>query len=164
VPRPGSKRGDQEDRPPTAARRRLDIAGLSISVSAVFLLVLPLVLGHELGWPLWTFIAMARGEYSPHCSSESSARSPSVAVTHLLNLDVLSAPGLRAGLTTLLLMQIGYGGFLLTLALHLQAGRSAPASPTRLWRPRSGPSGSAGVACPNVFTRHSRPSVLWSVS
>ncbi|MCU1665438.1 MAG: hypothetical protein JWR58_5503, partial [Pseudonocardia sp.] len=31
-------------------------------MSAVFLLVLPLVLGHELGWPLWTFIAMgARG-------------------------------------------------------------------------------------------------------
>jgi hypothetical protein len=30
--------------------RRLDFAGLAIAVPAVFLVVLPLLLGHELGW------------------------------------------------------------------------------------------------------------------
>jgi hypothetical protein len=40
----------------------------------------------------------------------------------LLNLGVLSSPGLAAGLTALAAAMIGYGGFLFTFALHLQLG------------------------------------------
>src|SRR5207248_11707899 len=35
--------------------RRPDLRGLAIAAPAVCLIVLPLVLGRELGWPAWTF-------------------------------------------------------------------------------------------------------------
>jgi len=40
----------------------------------------------------------------------------------LLNLRVLRAPGLAAGLACMALAMTAYGGFLFSLALHLQAG------------------------------------------
>ncbi len=49
--------------PPDATRatRRLDVGGLAIALSAVCLVVLPVVLGHELGWPVWTVVCIAAG-------------------------------------------------------------------------------------------------------
>src|SRR5438105_5855735 len=41
--------------------RRLDLAGLAIAVPAVFLVVLPLMLGHQEGWPGWVFGCIAAG-------------------------------------------------------------------------------------------------------
>src|SRR6266576_760668 len=39
--------------------RPLDLAGLISLAAAVLLLVVPLVLGHEEGWPAWTFASLA---------------------------------------------------------------------------------------------------------
>ena len=39
--------------PPRADSRRLDLAGAALAGVAMFLLVFPLVQGHELGWPGW---------------------------------------------------------------------------------------------------------------
>ena len=48
--RPPDKR--PPDKQPTGTQaRRLDLAGLLVAVPAVLLIVLPLVLGHEAGWP-----------------------------------------------------------------------------------------------------------------
>jgi MFS family permease len=52
------------DRPapgPSGTGRRLDLAGLAIAVPAVFLVVLPLMLGHQENWPAWVFACMAVG-------------------------------------------------------------------------------------------------------
>src|SRR3989442_4046051 len=38
--------------------RPLDLAGLLSLAAAVLLLVVPLVLGHEEGWPAWTFLSL----------------------------------------------------------------------------------------------------------
>ena len=40
----------------------------------------------------------------------------------LLNLDVLRAPALPAGLAALAVLQVAYGGLLFAFTLHLQAG------------------------------------------
>ena len=37
---------------------RLDVPGTAMIVAASLLLIYPLVQGRELGWPLWTFLAM----------------------------------------------------------------------------------------------------------
>jgi EmrB/QacA subfamily drug resistance transporter len=42
------------DNPP-----RLDLGGVGILTGALVLLLFPLVEGHQLGWPVWTFAAMA---------------------------------------------------------------------------------------------------------
>src|ERR1700749_2940745 len=46
---------------PGQHRRRLDLTGLAIAVPAVFLIVLPLMLGHQEDWPGWIFACMAGG-------------------------------------------------------------------------------------------------------
>src|SRR6266516_1541896 len=49
------------DRVTRDASRRLDLPGLVTASSGVLLVVLPLVLGHEKGWPAWTWISLAAG-------------------------------------------------------------------------------------------------------
>jgi len=101
---------------------RLDVAGLLLAVPTVVLVVVPLVLGHQLGWPGWTYLSITLGlvlgavfvAYERHVSTSGGAP--------LLNLAVLTAPGLGAGLTSLSCMQMAYGGFLFVFTLHLQAG------------------------------------------
>jgi EmrB/QacA subfamily drug resistance transporter len=100
------------------AGRRLDFAGLAIAVPAVVLVVLPLVLGHETGWPAWTFALMAAGVVlaALFVVVERRVHDP------LVNLDVLRIRGVAPGLAALAAGVASYGGFLFCLALHLQAG------------------------------------------
>jgi predicted MFS family arabinose efflux permease len=106
---------------PTAARR-LDLTGLAIATVAVLLIVLPLVVGHEVGWPLWTFGSIAAGLFLAAIFVRVERQQANRGGDPLLNLDVLRAPGLSAGLLTLACMQLALGGFMFVFTLHLQAG------------------------------------------
>jgi len=103
---------------PPRGRPRLDVAGLVTAMLAVLLVVLPLTLGRELGWPVWTFAALAVGIVlaGVFVLVERRVAAP------LLNLAVFRAPGFGLGATTLVLMQIAYGGFLFIFTLHLESG------------------------------------------
>jgi len=48
--------------------RRLDLRGVAALSAAVMLLVLPLVLGQEPGWPLWSWICLV-ARSPPRCCS-----------------------------------------------------------------------------------------------
>lgn len=102
---------------PPRGRPRLDLAGLVVGTLAVLLVVLPLTVGRELGWPVWTFCVLAAGIVlaGVFVAVERRVAAP------LLNLTVFLAGGFRAGLTTLVLMQVAYGGFLFAFTLHLAA-------------------------------------------
>jgi MFS family permease len=102
--------------------RRLDVAGLGIAVPAVFLVVLPLVLGHQAGWPPWTVVCIAAGALLAVLFVRVERRSAARGGDPLLDVAVVRAPTMSLGLATLLCMQVAYGGFLFTLALHLQTG------------------------------------------
>jgi EmrB/QacA subfamily drug resistance transporter len=102
--------------------RRLDFAGLAIAVPAVVLVVLPLVLGHEAGWPAWTFVCVAAGIVLAGVFVLVERGIAARGGDPLLNLAVLRAPGMLSGLGTLTCMQVTYGGFMFVLALHLQEG------------------------------------------
>jgi len=102
--------------------RRLDLRGLAIAVPAVCLIVLPLVLGRELGWPAWTLGCVAAGLLLAGAFAGFERAVAARGDDPLLNLSVLRAPGLAAGLGTLLAVMAGYGGFLFVFTLHLQAG------------------------------------------
>jgi len=104
------------------ATRRLDVGGLAIAAPAVFLVVLPLVLGHEVGWPAWTFVCIAAGVLLAGIFVPVQRRIAARGGDPLLNLDVLRAPGIASGLTALTCMQVTYGAFLFIFTLHLQAG------------------------------------------
>jgi len=102
--------------------RRLDLAGLAIAVPAVFLVVLPLMLGHQENWPWWTFACIALGLILAVAFVGVERRIADRGGDPLLNLAVLRAPGLVPGLVAVAVLMITYGGFLFSFALHLQDG------------------------------------------
>jgi MFS family permease len=102
--------------------RRLDVAGLAVAVPAVFLVVLPLVLGHEQGWPAWTFVCIAAGLALAVAFVGVERRVTARGGDPLLHLDVLRVPGIRSGLAAIAAGMIAYGGFLFMFTLHLQGG------------------------------------------
>ncbi|RJL32840.1 MFS transporter [Bailinhaonella thermotolerans] len=96
----------------------LDVPGLLTLSPAVLLLVVPLVLGHELGWPAWGW-AMLAG------SAVCFAALPLVqrrSAAPLMPPRVVRAPGLALAAGAIFLMMAGYAGFLFTIALYLQSG------------------------------------------
>jgi EmrB/QacA subfamily drug resistance transporter len=101
---------------------RLDLGGVAIVTVGLLLLVYPLVVGRDLGWPAWTFASMA-------------ASAPVLAAFALWERhkavkdgSPLVPPGLFgerafvAGLLVNLIFFLGVGSFFLVLALHLQVG------------------------------------------
>ena len=105
-----------------AGTRRLDLTGLAIAVPAVFLIVLPLMLGHQENWPGWVFSCIAAGIVLVAVFVAVERRIAARGGDPLLNLTVLRSPGLVPGLGAVAVLMITYGGFLFAFALHLQAG------------------------------------------
>jgi MFS family permease len=101
---------------PAGDATRFDIAGLITASAAVLLIVIPLVLGHQLGWPVWTFASIGAGLLlaAVFVKIEQRVERP------LLNLRVLRSRGLPGGLTALVLSQVGYGSLLFVFTLYLQ--------------------------------------------
>ena len=88
----------------------------------MLLIVLPLVLGPEEGWPAWGFGCIAAGAVLAAGFVLIERRVAARGGDPLLNLAVLRAPALPSGLVTLAATQIGYGGLLFAYTLHLQVG------------------------------------------
>jgi len=107
---------------PPGQHRQLDLAGLAVAAPAVFLVVLPLMLGHQENWPGWVFACIAVGLVLAAVFVGVERRLTSRGGDPLLNLAVLRAPGLVPGLAAVAVLMITYGGFLFSFALHLQAG------------------------------------------
>jgi hypothetical protein len=79
---------------PRRGRARLDLAGLMVAVPAVLLIVLPLVLGREAGWPAWCFAGIATGAALAVVFVLLERRVAARGGEPLLNLNVLRAPAL----------------------------------------------------------------------
>jgi hypothetical protein len=102
--------------------RRLDLAGAGVLSAALLALVLPLTFGRDAGWPAWVwpsfgacalalavFVAIEKG-------IRRRGRYP------LFDLDVLTLPGVAAGVLAVTLVMAAYAGFLVSLTFHLQDG------------------------------------------
>ncbi|MFC4061724.1 MFS transporter [Planomonospora corallina] len=99
-----------------AVRRSLDLPGLVTLSAAVGLLVVPLVLGPEQGWPRWGWAAMAGGALLLVVFALVERR----AAAPLVPARVLGAPGVLPSALAVFGVMATYGGFLFSLALHLQ--------------------------------------------
>jgi MFS family permease len=105
-----------------APARPLDLGGLISLAAAVLLLIVPLVLGHEQGWPAWTFgsLALSVAAIIVFAVIERSVERGGGAP--LISERVLRAPGMPAALIAIVLALAAYGGFLFTFTQHLQGG------------------------------------------
>jgi MFS family permease len=102
--------------------RQLDPAGVVTLSLSVLLLVVPLVLGHEEHWPLWGWLSLAASLPMFGAFVAIERRVAARGGSPLVSGRVLRAPGLVVGAAALFVALINYGGFLFTMALHLQSG------------------------------------------
>ncbi|MEV0200339.1 MFS transporter [Nonomuraea sp. NPDC050691] len=103
-----------------ARRTGLDPAGLVTLSAAVLLLVVPLVLGRDLHWPLWGWISMGLSVVMFVVFVRVERWVTARGGRPLVDASVLRAPGMRPGLGVLLFGPATWGAFLFTSALHLQ--------------------------------------------
>ncbi|MEU7218516.1 MFS transporter [Nocardia iowensis] len=109
---------------PTATQRfdrNLDLSGLTMLTAAVLALVLPLVLGPELDWPVWSWISLGACVigFAVFVGIERSvaARGGEPLFSH----RVLAAPGLLLAAATLFVIMATFGGWMFVMAIHLQS-------------------------------------------
>ncbi len=103
-------------------RRRVDVPGLLAATSGVLLVVLPLVLGREEGWPAWTWASLVLGVLVLAGFVLIERRVTQRGGDPLLQTTVLRSRGLRSALVAEASGMVAYGGFLFAVALHLQVG------------------------------------------
>ena len=103
-------------------RERLDLPGVATLSAGLLLLVLPLTLGREAGWPAWTWISLAASAPALAAFVAVERRAGASGRTPLLNLHVLARPAIRWGLWPQAIAISTYYGLLFTLALYLQQG------------------------------------------
>jgi EmrB/QacA subfamily drug resistance transporter len=99
---------------------RIDIGGMLLAALGLLLLLYPLVVGHEDGWPAWTFASMAAGVvvlalFVLHQRGRQD-RSP------LLPLSLFRHRSFTGGLVILLLAMGSIFGMFLALSVFLQTG------------------------------------------
>ncbi|TLS40168.1 MFS transporter [Streptomyces montanus] len=101
---------------------RLDLPGLVLLGAAVSLLTVPLVLGQEEDWPLWSWLSLAAAAlfFAVFCAYE--ARLARHGGTPLIAPRVLRHPGIGLAVFRVTAVMAVNGGFLFTLTLHVQGG------------------------------------------
>ncbi|WP_460336640.1 MFS transporter [Actinoallomurus acanthiterrae] len=100
--------------------RRLDLPGVIGLSAAVVCFVVPLVLGHEEGWPGWGWLMLAGSVvlFGVFVALQRRVAAP------LIPGRLLRTPGVLPGAAAIFVCMATFGGFLFSLALHLQGGLS----------------------------------------
>ncbi|MFH8836426.1 MFS transporter [Streptomyces sp. NPDC017868] len=102
--------------------RALDLPGLLLLAAAVSLLTVPLVLGQEQDWPLWSWLSLGGSLVLAAVFGAYESRLARRGGAPLIAPRVLRIPGMgRAVLWIAVAMGVN-AGFLFTLTLHLQGG------------------------------------------
>ena len=107
---------------PRDRTRGLDLPGLVLLGAAVSLLTVPLVLGQEEDWPLWSWLSLAAAVvvFALFCGYESRLARRGGAP--LIAPRVLRHPGMGLAVLRILAVMAVNGGFLFALTLHVQGG------------------------------------------
>ncbi|MGF1425962.1 MFS transporter [Kitasatospora sp. LaBMicrA B282] len=107
---------------PVDRERRFDLVGLVVLAAAICLLVVPLVLGHELHWPLWGWLMLAGSAVAFGLFVLVERRIAARGGQPLIHGRVLRSPGLLTAGGAIFLIMLEFSGFMFSFALHLQAG------------------------------------------
>lgn len=107
----------------TAERARaLDLPGLLLLGAAVSLLTVPLVLGQQQDWPLWSWLSLAAAAL---CFALFRAYEPRLARrggAPLIAPRVLRSPGMGLAAFRIIAVMSANAGFLFVITLHMQGG------------------------------------------
>jgi MFS family permease len=101
---------------------RLDLAGVALLSLAVLLLVVPLVLGQDAGWPPWTWASLAASVPAFAGLWRLERRVAARGGRPVVDPALLARPAIGWGLASQALTTGTYFAVLFTLALYLQQG------------------------------------------
>lgn len=107
---------------PGDSSRRFDVLGLVVLAAALGTLVVPLVLGHELGWPGWGWLMLGASAVLFGLFGLVEWQIAVRGGQPLIPGRVLRAPGLLPAAGAIFLIMAGFSGFMFSFALHQQAG------------------------------------------
>ncbi len=110
----------RESRPPVA--RRLDLGGVTLVSLGLFLLVGPLVIGRDAGWPAWSLVCLLAAPPTLAIFIVFERRLAARDGAPLLDLGLFRSRTFVIGLLIASLQNLGNAGYFLTLALYLQLG------------------------------------------
>ncbi|APH70821.1 MFS transporter [Aquibium oceanicum] len=99
-----------------------DLGGVALAALCVFLLVFPLIEGHSLGWPAWTFAMIALSAVAGFVFvlfERSRARNQ---LSQLLPASLMSNHSYLLGIVMVTVFFSGVAGFFMVLAIFLQSG------------------------------------------
>jgi MFS family permease len=101
-----------------AGSRRFDVAGMLALAAATLLLIVPLAVGRETGWPRWSVVCLVlvAPALAVFVAVEWSRSAP------LVDLRLLREPVVAIGLAAIVAVMAGFAAFLFMFTLHLQAG------------------------------------------
>lgn len=109
-----------ESRAPGATR--LDLGGVVLATIALMLLMAPLVLGREAGWPLWAFVCLAAFVPAATVFLAHQRAITARAGVPLLVLALFRERAFSVGITIILVFYTTLVSFFLTTTLFLQIG------------------------------------------
>jgi MFS family permease len=107
---------------PDRPQRQLDVLGLLTLTPAVFAFVLPLVLGHSLGWPAWGWVLLGASAVLAVALGPVERLVAARGGQPILPRALLGAPGAATGIGGMFTLMLIFGGWLFVLTLHLQDG------------------------------------------
>lgn len=110
----------RESRAP--AVRRLDLGGVAILTAGLFLLVGPLVVGRDTGWPPWSRLCLLAAAPALAGFVGFERRLAARGGAPLVDLALFRDRAFSLGLVVTLLLMMSNAGYFLILALYLQIG------------------------------------------
>ena len=104
------------------AGRRIDLPGAGLLGTGLFLLVLPLVIGRDEGWPAWSFGCLAASPFVLAAFAGYERRRTSRQAGPLIDTTLFRQRPFTVGLIACLVFFTGIPSFFMILLLTLQAG------------------------------------------
>jgi EmrB/QacA subfamily drug resistance transporter len=107
--------------------RRVDLLGATLVTVGLFLLVLPLTVGRDAGWPAWTFLMLAAGVvvlgvFVGHQRQRSNCRCADRHEVPLIPWSMLRRRCVSVGLLLNLVFFLGIAPFFFYFIIYLQTG------------------------------------------
>ncbi|TVT27977.1 MFS transporter [Amycolatopsis rhizosphaerae] len=100
----------------------VDRAGTALLGLTLLTLLVPLMEGRTLGWPLWCWLLLAAFPFAATAFVRAERRMEQAGGAPLLPMSVLRVPSMRHGLGIAIPFFTSFGGFMFVYALTLQDG------------------------------------------